>query len=151
MIPDLGLTGLFLAAFLAATPIPFQSEIVFVGLLASGTASPGLLILIVSVGNTLGSFVTYALGRGIGGLRGVRWFPLTPAQMTRAEGWFQRWGLWVLLLSWAPFGDLLVGMAGVLRVPVWQFALLVAVAKTARYIVLAALAIGGMQLFGASP
>ncbi len=151
MIADLGPYGLFLAAFLAATPIPFQSEIVFLGLLASGTVAPFWLIVIASVGNTLGSFVTYAMGRGIGGLRTKRWFPLTPAQIARAEGWFQRWGLWVLLLSWAPFGDMIVAMAGVLRVPFWQFALLVAVAKTARYIVLAVVAMGGMQVFGAAP
>ena len=151
MTTDLGLSGLFIAAFLAATPIPFQSEIVFVGLLASGAATPSWLILTASVGNTLGSFATYAIGRGIGGLRAKRWFPLTPAQMARAEGWFQTWGLWVLLLSWAPFGDVIVAMAGVLRVPVWQFALLVAVAKTARYVVLAAVTVGGMQVFAATP
>jgi membrane protein YqaA with SNARE-associated domain len=131
------LTGLFVAAFLAATPIPFQSEIVFLGLLAAKVATPFMLIVVASIGNTLGSFVTCAIGRGVVRFQDRKWFPVTPAQMDRAAGWFNRWGVWVLLVSWAPFGDVIVLMAGVLRTPWWRVVLLVAVAKTGRYIMLA--------------
>ena len=136
------LFGLFLAAFLAATPVPFQSEIVFLGLLATATASPVTLVVVASIGNTLGSCVTYAAGRGLGGQRGARWFPVSPGQLARAEVWFRRWGLWSLLLSWAPGGDLLVALAGVLRVPFWKFVALVAIAKTCRYAVVALIGLG---------
>ena len=64
--------------------------------------------------------------------------------MAQAEGWFNRWGLWSLLLSWAPFGDVIVAMAGVLRVPPGRFLLLVALAKTGRYLALGLLARGIM-------
>jgi membrane protein YqaA with SNARE-associated domain len=131
----IALAGLFVAAFLAATPVPFQSELVFLGLQAAGWNSLSL-ILVASIGNTLGSCVTYGLGRWLSDQRDHRWFPLRPDQMARAEGWFARWGLWLLLLSWAPFGDTIVAIAGVLRVPVPIFLVLVAVAKTGRYIVL---------------
>lgn len=131
----IALGGLFLAAFLAATPIPFQSELVFVGLQAAGWGIFALVV-VASIGNTLGSCVTYALGRWLADQRDHRWFPLTPAQMTRAEGWWARWGLWLLLLSWAPFGDMIVALSGVLRVPFPVFVLLVAIAKTGRYIAL---------------
>ncbi len=127
-----GYLGLFVAAFLAATPVPFQSEIVFVGLLAAGWPVASLIV-VASVGNILGSCVTYALGRGLAGFRDHRWFPLTAQQMDRATGWFNHWGLWVLLLSWAPGGDIAVAMAGVLRVQVWKFVILVTLAKTGRY------------------
>jgi membrane protein YqaA with SNARE-associated domain len=80
--------------------------------------------------------VTYGLGRWLADQRDHRWFPLTPAQMARAEVWWARWGLWLLLLSWAPFGDMIVALSGVLRVPFPAFLLLVALAKTGRYIVL---------------
>ncbi len=133
-----GLLGLFLAAFIAATPVPFQSEILFVAVLAAGSWPVWLVIAVASLGNTLGAFVNYALGRGIVGLSQGR-FAITPAQRARAEAWFQRWGVWVLLLAWAPGGDLLCVMAGALRTRLWQFALLVAISKTARYIVLAGL------------
>jgi membrane protein YqaA with SNARE-associated domain len=136
------LFGLFWAAFLAATPVPFQSEIVFLALLAGKAASPLALIAVASLGNTLGSCLTYGAGRGLGGERAARWFHIAPAQLARAEGWFSRWGRWSLLLSWAPGGDLLVAISGMLRVPVWQFVALVGFAKTARYGVVALIGLG---------
>lgn len=131
----IALTGLFVAAFLAATPVPFQSEVVFLGLQAAGRDTLAL-VLVASIGNTLGSCVTYGLGRWLSDQREHRWFPLTPVQMARAEAWWSRWGLWLLLLSWAPFGDMIVALSGVLRVPFPVFLLLVALAKTGRYIAL---------------
>ena len=132
------LAGLFLAAFLAATPIPFQSEIVFLALQTAGwTALP--LIIVASVGNTLGSCVTYGLGRWLATQRDHRWFPLTPVQMARAEAWTARWGVWSLLFCWLPGGDLIVAVSGVLRVPFPLFLTLVALAKTGRYAALAGL------------
>jgi membrane protein YqaA with SNARE-associated domain len=128
----IALTGLFLAAFLAATPAPFQSEIVFLGMQAAGRDTLAL-VLVASVGNTLGSCVTYALGRWLSEQRGHRRFPLAPRQLARAESWWARWGLWLLLLSWAPFGDMIVALSGVLRVPFSVFLPLVAIAKTGRY------------------
>jgi membrane protein YqaA with SNARE-associated domain len=138
------LSGLFLAAFLAATPVPFNSEVPFIALQVAGW--PALtLILVASVGNVLGSCVTYALGRGLGGWRDHPRFPIRPAQMARAEDWFRRWGLWSLLLSWAPGGDVLVAVAGLMRVPLPLFLVLVTLAKTARY---AAVAWAGAAVFG---
>ncbi len=134
-----GLAGLFLAAFLAATPVPMQSEVVFVALHAAGWSLVPLII-VASLGNTLGSCVTYAFGRAIERLKDRPWFPLPPEKMARAEAFWARWGLWSLLMSWAPGGDVLVALAGVMRVPVWRFLALVALAKTGRYIVLAAAA-----------
>ena len=132
----LALVGLFVAAFLAATPVPFNSEIVFLGLQAAGWV-PFVLVVVASIGNVLGSCVTFALGRGLGSLRGHPRFPVSPAAMDRAERWFARWGRWSLLLSWAPGGDLIVALAGAMRVPLPVFLLLVSLAKTARYAVLA--------------
>jgi membrane protein YqaA with SNARE-associated domain len=103
------------------------------------------LVIIASVGNVLGSCLTYAVGRGVGGQRSARWFPLRPDQLAKAEAWFRKWGLWALLLSWAPGGDLIVALSGVLRVPVLTFLTLVTIAKTLRY---AAVALIGLGIFG---
>jgi membrane protein YqaA with SNARE-associated domain len=65
--------------------------------------------------------------------------------LARAEDWFRRWGLWSLLFAWAPGGDVLVAVAGLLRVPLAIFLVLVTLAKTARY---AALAWLGAAAFG---
>jgi membrane protein YqaA with SNARE-associated domain len=140
----IALIGLFLAALLAATPVPFNSEVPFIAMQAAGW--PALtLVLVASVGNILGSCVTYGLGRGIGGYRDHPRFPIRPVQMAKAENWFRRWGLWSLLLAWAPGGDILVAVAGLLRVPLAIFLVLVSIAKTARY---AALAWLGLAAFG---
>lgn len=131
------LGGLFLAAFGAATILPFQSELVFVGLQLRGTQALWLLVLVASIGNTLGSVVNYVLGRGLERYRHRRWFPVTEAQLEKAQGWYARWGVWSLLLSWAPLGDGFTVVAGIMRTPLWLFVALVALAKTGRYIILA--------------
>ena len=131
------LAGLFLAAFGAATLLPFQSEFVFVALQLAGTASLTWLIVVASIGNTLGAVVNYIMGRGIEQFRSRRWFPVNAAQLARARRWYARWGVWTLLMSWAPLGDAFTVVAGIMRTPAWLFLLLVTIAKTGRYIVLA--------------
>ncbi|MGL4321250.1 MAG: YqaA family protein, partial [Paracoccaceae bacterium] len=128
MWSEAGLGGLFMAAFLAATPVPFQSEIIFVAAQAAAIAPLWLLITVASVGNTLGSCITYILGLQITRWQNRSWFPATPEQMDRAQGWFHRWGRWSLLLSWAPFGDVIVLASGVLRTPWPVFVTLVTIA-----------------------
>lgn len=131
------LAGLFAAAFGAATLLPLQSEIVFVGLQLADAAPLSWLIVVASIGNTAGAGLNYILGRGIARFRDRRWFPVNAAQLARAERCYARWGVWSLLLSWAPLGDAFTVIAGTMRTPVWLFLSLVALAKTGRYVALA--------------
>lgn len=134
-----GYLGLFLAAFGAATLLPLQSEAVLVGLLLSGHYSLWLLLGVATLGNVLGSLVNWWLGRWVEHFKGRRWFPVNDQQLDKARRHYQRWGHWTLLLSWLPIiGDPLTLVAGVLREPLWRFLLLVTVAKSLRYAVLAA-------------
>jgi len=140
------LLGLFGSAFLAATLLPAQSEAVLVGLLLAEPDSAGLLIAIASLGNTLGAMVNWLLGLSIQRFRGRRWFPVSVAQLERAERHYRRFGRWSLLLSWMPVvGDPLVLVAGVLREKFWVVLLLTAVAKTGRYLVLAAVTLAWLR------
>lgn len=132
------LAGLFAIAFVAATIVPAQSEAALVALLLAGDIPPWLLVLVATAGNVLGAVVNWFLGRGIETFRDRPWFPASSGQLDRATRWYQRWGRWSLLLSWAPIGgDALTVVAGVLREPFWSFVLLVTAAKAGRYIVLA--------------
>lgn len=132
--------SLFLAAFIAATLLPAQSEALLVGLLATGSYSPLTLILVAGTGNVLGSIVNWLLGRGVERFRGARWFPVSAASLERAGNWYRKYGWWSLLLSWAPIiGDPLTMAAGVMREPFLRFVLVVSIAKFGRYIVLAAI------------
>jgi membrane protein YqaA with SNARE-associated domain len=128
------LAGLFAAALGAATILPFQSEVVFVALILETEISFAALLFTASVGNTLGSQINWVMGRFIERFRDNRWFPVTEKQLARAQDWYLRWGVWTLLLSWAPFGDAFTVVAGVMRTPFWLFSLLVGAVKTARYV-----------------
>ena len=129
--------GLFVAAFVAATLLPAQSETVLIGLQLAGY-DPWRLVLVASVGNVLGSVVNWWLGRQVVRFSDRRWFPVKPAALARAQAWYARYGKWSLLLSWMPIvGDPLTLAAGVMREPLRVFVLLVGPAKTARYVVLA--------------
>ena len=137
------LSGLFAIACVAATSLPAQSEAALLDLLVAGTHSPTLLVAVASLGNVLGAVVNWALGRGVERFRDRKWFPVSPSSLDRATGWYCKWGRWSLLLSWAPIGgDALTVAAGVLREPLWSFVVLVTIAKTVRYIVLAAATLG---------
>lgn len=134
-----GYLGLFLAALVAATILPLQSEVVLVGLQLAEQHSLMLLLLFATVGNVLGSVINWLLGRYIERWRERRWFPVPPDKLARAQGVYQRHGYWSLLLSWAPFiGDPLTLIAGVLREPLWRFLLIVTIAKAGRYVLLMA-------------
>lgn len=132
--------GLFLAALVAATVLPVQSEAVLGGLLATGAYSPALLILVAGIGNVLGSVVNWLLGRGLERFRGARWFPVSDRNLERAGRWYRKYGWWSLLLSWVPIiGDPLTVAAGIMREPLMRFLVVVSIAKFGRYIMLAAL------------
>ena len=91
----------------------------------------------------LGSVINWLLGRGIERFRDRRWFPANEAALARAQGWYQRYGKWSLLLSWAPvIGDPLTVIAGVMREPLPVFLLLVTIAKVGRYAVLTVATLG---------
>lgn len=138
MIDLASYVGLFITAFGAATILPMQSEPVLVGLILTGKFSIPLLLALASVANTLGSVVNWFLGRGIELFRDRRWFPVGEKALERASRWYRRYGRWTLLLSWMPlFGDALTVVAGVLREPLLPFTILVSVAKTGRYVVVA--------------
>ena len=132
--------GLFLTAFVAATILPMQSEAVLVGLLLADIHPVWVLVGVASIGNVAGSVVNWLLGRGIERFRDRRWFPVGPAALDRAQGWYHRHGKWSLLLSWMPIvGDPLTVVAGVAREPFAIFLALVTVAKVGRYLVLTAI------------
>lgn len=134
---------LFLSALLAATLVPAQSESVLVGLILNGQDSFWWLIAVATLGNTLGSVINWWLGRYLEHFRDKRWFPLKAATLARAQVQFQRYGWWSLLLSWLPvIGDPLTMVAGLLRMPLLPFVLLVAVAKGGRYLLLGWLVAG---------
>jgi membrane protein YqaA with SNARE-associated domain len=125
---------LFGSAFLSATLLPGSSEAVLLGLLASGTGQPALLVTAASLGNIAGATVNWGMGRYFLLFKDRSWFPIKDATNARAQAWFARYGIWSLLLSWVPIiGDPLTLVAGIMRVSIGQFLIFVGVGKVLRY------------------
>ena len=125
---------LFLSAFAASTILPMSSEVVLGAFAAAGATNVWLLLAVATAGNTLGAVVNWGIGRYAATWR-TRFVSLDEAQFQRACRWFNRWGIWCLLLSWLPVvGDPLTLVAGALRTAFVPFVLLVLLGKAARYI-----------------
>lgn len=132
--------SLFITGFIAATLLPASSEVLLLALYQQGYVVFGLWLAATS-GNTLGSCVNWYLGKELLRFQHKRWFPVSPAQLAKAEQQFKRYGSWSLLLAWLPVvGDPLTLVAGTLRVRFGLFLLLVTLGKGLRYAVLLYLA-----------
>lgn len=124
----------FSSSLLAATIAPFYSEVVLAAVLTRQPDAALLLWLLASIGNTLGSIVNWWLGKYLLHYRHKRWFPIKEKRLVSAQASFQRFGVWTLLLSWAPIGgDALTFIAGMMKVRLLPFIILVFIGKSARY------------------
>jgi membrane protein YqaA with SNARE-associated domain len=132
-----GPAGLILATFLAATLLPFSSEIAVLAALQLGLP-PVNVLLCASLGNSLGAMTNYGLG----------WLLTRPVleqvQRThwgcRAVAWAERYGGWSLATSCLPLvGDPIMLIGGVLRFRARYVILLGLGTRVARYVLLIAL------------
>ncbi|MDA7562134.1 DedA family protein [Candidatus Pelagibacter sp.] len=129
--------SLFAISFLAATILPFSSELTLAGLIATSNYDNLLLLIFASLGNVLGSIVNWALGFYSRNLTTKKWFPFKDKQIENSSKWFSKTGKWSLLFAWVPIiGDPLTLVAGLLRVKFIEFIILVTIGKVSRYIVI---------------
>jgi membrane protein YqaA with SNARE-associated domain len=127
--------GLFVVAFLAATILPFSSEVAFAGALAA-KVPVGEALVFASVGNCLACLLNYGLGALFHERAGRK---LQASRVGRkALDWSQRYGPIALLASWLPIvGDPLTIAAGVTRVRFGWFAAVVIPLRVLRYVAIA--------------
>ena len=129
--------SLFIISFLAATILPFSSELTLAGLIATSSYDNLLLLLVASLGNVLGSAVNWILGFYSRNLSTKKWFPFKDEQIEKSSRWFNKFGRWSLLFAWVPIiGDPLTLAAGLLRVRFVEFLILVTIGKVSRYVVI---------------
>lgn len=132
---ELGYIGLFIAAFLAATILPIGSEVVLVGLLLNDF-SPTWVVTVATIGNVLGSIINYVIGFFGSAFFIYKVLKISPQKFEKAQVAFEKWGAVSLLLAWVPIiGDPLTVIAGVLRINIWLFLVLVTIGKLGRYLV----------------
>ncbi|MBJ7537396.1 YqaA family protein [Marinomonas transparens] len=124
----------FVVSFLSATILPLGSEAVLLYYSNEVVASIALLWLWASLGNTLGGLTNWFLGAFLIRYEGKKWFPIKPRARHKAQRFFNRYGVWVLLFTWLPVvGDAIALAAGVFRTPLKYFLPLVFIGKAARY------------------
>ena len=129
--------ALFFSALISSTLFPGGSEALLIYLLNEG-GDPLSLVAVATVGNVLGSLISYGMGRLGNEAVHKKWLRMDAAKVKRAEAWFKKYGTPSLLLAWLPVvGDPLCLVAGLLRSHVGIFLLLVTIGKAARYTVIA--------------
>ena len=138
---DTGLLSLFIGSLLASTLVPGGVEGLLLVMVQQQSHEPLALFLVATIGNTLGGIMTFLVGVLL--LRGLRlgtprprlerWFSLENKALARVR----RYGTPALLFSWLPVvGDPLCLAGGFLGLRFWPSALMIAVGKAARYLLL---------------
>ena len=94
------------------------------------------LVILASVGNTLGAMTTWGLG-----LLAAKKFPvanLLSEKKQKALAIVQKRGIWVLFFSWLPvIGDAFCFAGGWLKLPIIPACLMIGIGKLSRYAVIA--------------
>ena len=132
-LEKIGLIGLFIGTFLAATVMPFSSDALYIGTLAAGF-SPVATLIVGTLGNWLGGVTTYFLGR----LAKWEWvektFRVKREKLDKQKKYIDKFGVWIALISWIPvIGDVFVIALGFYKCPaVWSIFLML-VGKFGRF------------------
>jgi membrane protein YqaA with SNARE-associated domain len=131
--PTVGLTSVFVIAFVSATLVPLGSEPAVFAVIKANEAMFWPAILVATLGNTLGGALDYLIGYrakvAFARERQSRWF-----------SWLARYGAKTMLLSWLPgVGDPLCTLAGWLHLPFWPSVFYMAIGKFGRYVTMTVL------------
>ena len=134
-LEGLGLLGLFLGAFMAATIVPFSSDAIYLGVLAA-TGNPLGCLVAGTLGNWLGSVLGYWIG-WMGKWEWMeKWFKVKPETLQKQKEKIDRFGVWLALICWFPIiGDVIaIGLGFYKTKPFWTI-LLMFVGKLLRFLV----------------
>ena len=130
---DYGYIGVFIAAFLAATILPFSSEIVLTGVLLAGAAYWPCLIA-ATCGNVLGGMSCYWMGT-TGKIEWVKkYLRMDIDRLLKIQDWLKGKGAWVAFFAFLPgVGDFIAVGLGFLRANFRITSLAMLLGKAIRY------------------
>ena len=138
-----GYIGMLLAAFLAGSFLPFSSEAVMVGLMATGL-DPWQLMIYGTIGNVLGSCFNYGVGR-MGKLEWIeKYLHVKKKDLDKAERFMAGRGAWMGFFAFLPvLGSAITIALGFMRANVFISLISITLGKLFRYLIL----IAGAGLF----
>ncbi|MDR2968549.1 MAG: VTT domain-containing protein [Tannerellaceae bacterium] len=130
---EYGYIGVFVAAFLAATILPFSSEVVLTGVLLAG-ASYCPCMIAATAGNFLGGMTCYWLGM-LGKIEWIeKYLKMNRSKIDKVQEWVRKKGAWSAFFVFLPgVGDFIAVALGFLRANVWLVALFMLAGKAVRY------------------
>lgn len=139
-LPQYSLSTVFVVSFISATLLPLGSEPVVFGLVQLDPTMFWPVVLVATLGNTLGGALDWWLGWGASKVADKYG---KSAHHIRALTWLEKLGPKACLLAWLPLvGDPLCAVAGWLRLPFWPCLVYMAVGKFARYLLMTAALMG---------
>lgn len=131
-----GFWGLFISAFISSTIMPGGSEAVLAYMVSEQQFNVEALVLVATIGNTLGALTTWFLG-----VLAAKKFPaeeLLSNKKKKSLELVKKWGVWSLLFSWLPVvGDGLCFAGGWLKLPIVISCITIFVGKAIRYVFVA--------------
>jgi len=130
---EYGYIGVFVASFLAATILPFSSEVVLTGVLLGGSAYWPCMFA-ATIGNVLGGMTCYWIGK-IGKIEWIKkYLRLDIKKLERIQAKIQKQGAWIAFFVFLPgIGDFIAVGLGLLRANVWVVAIAMLIGKALRY------------------
>ena len=132
-LQDYGYWGMLLLSFLSGSVIPIASEALLVVLLGVGLNAMWLIV-VATVGNTLGGITCFMLGYLTDKQIVQRAFSISDKKMERADSLVQRYGYWAAVLSFMPIiGEAILVALGIMRVDKYKVSIVMAIGKFARY------------------
>ena len=139
MLQDLGLFGLFLGCLLSATVIPFSSEALVAGALLLDY-SPWTVVLVATLGNTIGGMTCYLLGWLCKWSWIEKYLKVKEETLAKTQAKIGKYGSLAALLAWLPVvGDVIAIALGLMRTRVVPTTLFMFIGKGLRYMVVAGL------------
>ena len=135
-LAEYGYWGLLLASFLAATILPFSSEVVFATLIAAGM-DIWTSILYATAGNAAGGATCYYLGR-LGKTEWLgKWFKIKPEKIDKTIEWMHGKGAIMGFFGFLPaVGDVMLVALGFMRANVPMVMMSMTVGKFLRYLLI---------------
>lgn len=135
-LAEYGYWGLLLASFLAATVLPFSSEVVFATLIAAGT-DVWTSVLYATIGNAAGGATCYYVGK-LGKTEWLgRWFKIKPEKIDKMIRWLHGKGAVMGFFGFLPaVGDVMLVALGFMRANAPVVMVSMTVGKFLRYVVI---------------
>ena len=136
LLIEWGLPGMFIAALLAGSVVPFSSEVVLVALVQLGLP-PVACLVSATLGNTAGGMPCYYMGR-LGKIHWIeKYLKVKKEKVDRMVSFLQGKGAMMAFFAFLPAIGSLIGISlGFLRSNIWLTTSAMLTGKLLRYILL---------------